>query len=132
MAELGIFSEEKQKWIQFDEDTEVLVRFINKELMVKLRKKAEKASRLSGSDLSDITNRNLGEQAVLGWRNITDHNDPGLRVNKQPLPFTPDNRDMLMKKSLEFSNFVNETAISSRVFLEDEENIGDGEAIKNG
>ncbi|MEM4368374.1 MAG: hypothetical protein QXO21_05145 [Candidatus Anstonellales archaeon] len=121
MGKLGIFDEEKTKWIQFDEDTEVLLKFVSKEELKKISIKAERASRLSGVDPSDVANIQLGRTAVLGWRKIDNHNHPGLIVKGQPFPYTKENVDLLMTKSLEFSKFVNENAINSRIFLEEEE-----------
>lgn len=119
MAKIGIFDEQKQQWVQIDEDTEVLVRFVDKEELNALNRKADKTARLTKGDVSVIGNRLLGEVAVFGWRKITDHSHPGLLdANGNPIPFTTQNRDMLMKRCREFSNFVNETAIDSSVYLE--------------
>lgn len=126
MAELGIFDEEQIRFIQFDEDTEVQIRFIGKEDLTAINRKAEKAARLSGSDDRAIFNQFLAEKCVLGWRNKFNHEHPGIIVNKQPLPFSPENRAMLMKRSIEFSSFVNSTCTNSRLFLEDQ-----GEDQKN-
>lgn len=121
MAELGIFDEEKIRWMQFDEDTEIQIRCIGKESLTAISRKSEKAARLSGSDSGDIFNQILGEKAVLGWRNIFNHEHPGLVLQKQPLPFSEQNRNMLMKKSIEFSSFVNSNCTNSRLFLEEVE-----------
>lgn len=121
MGKVGIFDEERTKWIQFDEDTEVHIRFIGKEELRKIFKKAEKTAKLTGADSTEISNRELGRTCVLGWRKIDDYNHPGLIVNNKPLSFTPDNIDMLMKRSLDFSRFINENAIDSKLFLEEEQ-----------
>ncbi len=121
MGKLGIFDEERSKWIQFDEDAEVLVGFISKEELDKLSTKASKAARLSGQNEKEVFNRMLGRSAVQGWRKVDDYNHPGLIVKGQPLSFTPENVDMLMKRSLEFSAFINENAINSKLFLDEEE-----------
>lgn len=119
MAKIGIFDEQKQQWVQIDEDTEVLVRFVDKEELNALNRKADKIARLTKGDISVIGNRLLGEVAVFGWRKITDHTHPGLMdANGHPIPFTNLNRDMLMKRCREFSNFINETAIDASVYLE--------------
>lgn len=119
MAKIGIFDKQKQQWVQIDEDTEVLIRFVDKEELNALNRKADKTARLAKGDVSVIGNRLLGEVAVFGWRKMSDHNHPGLLDAKgNPIPFTDENRNMLMKRCREFSNFVNETAIDSAVFLE--------------
>ena len=126
MADLGIFDDVQEKWVQFDEDTEVLIRFVDRETLDRITRKSDKAARMSGSDDRKIFNKLLAEAAVHGWRNIDNHDHPGLRVNRQPLLFTPENRDMLMKRSNEFAGFVNTTCINSRLYLEEDE------ARKNG
>lgn len=137
MAKIGIFAEQKQQWVQIDEDTEVLIRFVDKEELHALNRKADKTARLTKGDVSVIGTRLLGEVAVFGWRKINDHNHPGLLDAKgNPIPFTAENRNMLMKRCREFSNFVNETAIDSSVFLEMQSEAQthreDLEEIKNG
>lgn len=129
MAKIGIFDEQKQQWVQIDEDTEVLIRFVDKEELNALNRKADKTARLTKGDVSVIGNRLLGEVAVFGWRKLSDHNHPGLLDAKgNPIPFTAENRNMLMKRCREFSNFVNETAIDSSVFLEMETEKKDQQA----
>jgi hypothetical protein len=120
MGKLGIFDEEQTKWIQFDEDTEIKVRFMGREDLSALYNKSEKAARLSGGDSTNIFNLNLAEKCVLGWRNVYDHNHPGIIVNNSPVAFNPQNRSMLMKRSTEFATFINTTCKDSRLFLEDE------------
>jgi len=121
MGEIGIFDEERKRWIQFDEDTEVLIRFVDRRELRKIQNKAEKTARLTGVDADEIANKYLGRAAVLGWRKIDDHSHPGLTLKGQPLPYTPENVDMLMTRSLEFSRFVNENCINSKLFLQEEE-----------
>lgn len=121
MGRLGIFDEEMTRWIQFDEDTEVFIRFVGKEDLRKIFKKAERTAKLTGADSTELSNRELGRLCVMGWRKIDEHDHPGLIIKGKPLQFSPDNIDMLMKRSLDFSRFVNENAIDSRLFLEEEE-----------
>lgn len=119
MARLGLFDGEQKQWIQFDEDTEVLLGFVDKEELNKLNRLADKQARLTKGDVTVIGNRLLGERAVFGWRKCSDHTHPGLMTaNGTPIQFSATNRDMLMKSCREFSNFVNENAIDSAVFLE--------------
>jgi hypothetical protein len=96
-----------------------MIRFVDKEELNALNRKADKTARLTKGDVSVIGNRLLGEIAVFGWRKINDHNHPGLLDAKgTPIPFNAENRNMLMKRCREFSNFVNETSIDASVFLE--------------
>jgi len=120
MGTIAIFDDERTKWIQYDEDAEVLIRFVGREELRKIQRKAEKTANLTGADANDIANQKLGRAAVLGWRKIGDNNHPGLIVKGEPLPFTPENIDMLMRRSLEFSRFVNDNSIDSKQFLEEE------------
>jgi len=128
MSELAIFDDERKKWIQYDEDSEVLIKHINKEELQKISQKADKAAKLTGSDRANIFSRLLGRASILGWRKIDNHAHPGLMLKGQPLQFTPENIDMLMQKSLEYSIFVNENAIDSKLFLEEEK---EKEELKN-
>jgi len=128
MAELGVFDEPKDKWIQYDEDTEVQIRHIGKEELRKINLKAAKTAKLTGVDSVAINNKMVGRAAVLGWRKIDDHSHPGLKMKGQPLPFTQENIDMLMRRSLEFSNFVNENCLDSKLFLDE---IEEKEETKN-
>ncbi len=121
MGEIGIFNEDKSNWIQFDSDTEVQIKLVGKEELRKIQRKAEKTAQLAGIDVSDIADQKLGRAAVLGWRKIKDHNHPGLIVSGEAFPYTPENIDLLMKKSLAFSGFVNDHSINERDFLDKEE-----------
>ena len=118
MGQLGVFENDRIKWFPFDEDTEVCIKHVGKEELNKIRGKAVKAAKLAGADIAAVMNQRLGKAAVLGWRKVEEPEHPGLIINGQPFPFNDQNRDFLMAKSLEFSNFVNETAINSREYLE--------------
>lgn len=128
MARIGIFQGEKKRWVQYDQDTEILIKHIGKPALSEINQKAQKTARLSGADAKDLFNQRLGRAAVLGWRNIDDHQHPGFIVDEQPLPFSEQNLDMLMRESLEFSAFVNAEAIDSQQFLDD---AGADAAVKN-
>lgn len=122
MAKIGVFSGKQRKWYPFDEDTEILIEFLTKDRIVELQKKGAKQAKLSSGDVDVITNRMIGEAAVHGWRHTKNHSHPGLLdADGNAIAFTAENRDMLMKCCREFSNFVNEIAIDSRGFLEDDE-----------
>lgn len=129
MARIGIFSGEKKRWVQFDTDTEVLIRHVGKKELSEITHKTQKTARLSGADSRDVFNLRFGRAAVHGWRKIGQPDHPGLMLGDQPLPFNEQNLNMLMEHSLEFSAFVNETAVDSHQFLEEEEAKGE---VKNG
>jgi hypothetical protein len=124
MGKIGIFDDEQSKWIQFDNDTEVLMQLATKSDLRRINQKAARRAKLTGENAGDVSDCLLGRAVVKNWRKIADHDHPGLIVNKQPLPFTPENIDMLMRKSIKFSRFVNETCI-------DEDEFIDGEETKN-
>lgn len=121
MGKLGIFDEDQFRWVQFDEDTEIRLKYINKEELTKINSKAEKAARLTGTDEREVFNRLLAERAVHGWRHVDNHDHSGLIVRGEQLPFNDTNRNMLMKKSIEFSSFVNGNCTNSRLFLDDDQ-----------
>jgi len=118
MSELDIFTKERKKWIQFDKDTEVLIKHIGKEELNAILKKARKEASMSGMDAGIVSNRRFGAAAVHGWRKIGEPEQPGIIVGGNPLPFTPENLAMLMAKSTKFSNFVNLSAVDAEEFLE--------------
>ena len=121
MANLAIFEGDREVWTQFDKDAEVLIRYINKEELRKITTKASKQARLISGDMSAIADRDLGRAAVKGWRKIEDHKHPGLMLKGKPLEFSQSNLDMLMQKSIEFSNFVNTNCVDAQQFVEAEE-----------
>jgi len=129
MGNLGIFDDERKRWIQFDEDTEVHIKFVGREELKKLQRGAEKTAALANVDARDILATKLGRACVLGWRNMDDHNHPGLMVNGQPLEFNQENVDMLMSRSTEFARFVDLNSVNSSLFLEEEQEEA---ASKNG
>jgi hypothetical protein len=135
MAKALIYDSERKRWIQFDEDTEVLLRFADKAKVGEIMKKAAKRAKLSGGDVDAIANQMVGEYIVLGWRHIDQekHPDhPGFTdMAGNPLPFTAETRDRFMKKWREFSNFVNENGIDSAAFADDAEDAEVREAVKN-
>lgn len=129
MARVAIFQGDKKRWAQYDQDTEVLMRYIGKKELSEISQKAQKAARLSDADVKELFNLRLGRAAVLGWRKIEDHDHPGLVLGDAPLPFTPQNLDLLMEHSLEFSGFVNVAAIDAKSFLDETD---EAQEVKNG
>ena len=109
---------EKRKWIQFDSDSEVEIKLITKQELREIVKTAAKRAKLTGEDQADIADRLLGRAAVKWWRKVGQPDHPGLLANGEPLPFTLENIDRLMTKSLKFSRFINETCIDEDEFAE--------------
>jgi hypothetical protein len=132
MAKVAIFEDAQQRWIDFDEDTEVLIEYLDKPAALELSKEVDKLVARTGSDRMPIWNQKLGERVVKSWRKRTDHNHPGLiRPSGEPIPFTAENRDMMMKHCREFSSFVGENSIDAKVFLEIQRQPEEQEKIKN-
>lgn len=119
MGEIGTFNEDKSRWIQFDNDTEVQIRHIGRQELKALQRKADKVARMSDVDATDYFNGRLGRAAVLGWRKIKDHNHPGFVRTGEPMVFNEDNLDKFMNEWLDFSNFVNTHAIDTKMFLDE-------------
>lgn len=125
MGNLGIFDDERKKWIQFDSDAEVELVFLDREGLVRIGEKGEKVAKRTGAIPTNIVNIFLGRRCVQGWRKIDDHSHPGLTVGGKPLEFSQKNLDMLMLKCLEFSKFVNDAVTDSKLFIDEEADIVD-------
>lgn len=121
MADIDVFGEEKEKFVQFDDDTEVLLVYLDKSAVGEIRKRAKKLDSKSNMEYDAAFNYLLGKAAVKGWRKIKDHKHPGLIFNKKPFPFNEDNRDFLMRKSIDFASFVNGNTVDPEPFREEEE-----------
>lgn len=133
MAKIAMFDDEQRRWLRFDEDTELLIRYLDKAAGLELSKKADKISARTGMPHIECWNRLLAETCLLGWRKTDDHDHPGLTTpNGVPIPFTPENRDRLMKGCREISLFVSENAINAGVFLERDQEMEAREDGKNG
>jgi len=123
MAEAGFFEEEVTRWVKYQEDTEVLLCFVDREALVAINEKAEAISRKvkDPTAISHITKRELGRTIVKGWRKINDHSHPGFTIAGKPLPFTPENLDRMVKKSVEFFSFISREGSNPATFLQEEE-----------
>ena len=125
MAKLAIFDDARERWVQFDEDTEVLIAYLDMKALAKAEEKADKKARLSKQNPKLVFNQKLGEVAVKGWRKIGEPGHPGIIVKGRPLEFSAENRDMLMMRSVEFARFVNTSCVDSELF-DVEEDTADG------
>ena len=121
MAEIDVFGDEQENYVQFDKDTEVLLAYLDKADVGVIRKKAKALAKKSAMEYDDAFNLLLGRKAVKDWRNIKKNSHPGLIFNKKPFPFTEENRDFLMRKSIDFSSFVNASVVDPDSFREEEE-----------
>ncbi|MDO8282700.1 MAG: hypothetical protein Q7U10_08810 [Thermodesulfovibrionia bacterium] len=119
MAKINLTDGDKNKWFQYDIDTEVCLRLMSKAELRAINKQAKKNSGLTSADQDEIADKKLGREAVIGWRKMADHNHPGFILNGEPLSFTPINIDLLMTKSFKFSKFVNEMCVSEDEFIEE-------------
>jgi len=120
MAKVGIFETPPKKWFDFDPDTEVLIQHVDKEAMARLLKQAGEAAQKVKAKAGVVSDMFLGKAAVHGWRNKKDHDHPGLLLpGGDPLHFSPENRNTLMTRCREFSEFVFTTSTNAAGFLDD-------------
>ena len=119
MAKVGIFSTPPEKHFLYGGDTEILIRYINKEELSKIIQKSDSVAKKLGANNSSLYDIFLGRAAVLGWRKQDDHEHPGLEMpDGSAIPFTDENRDKMMKRCREFAAFVLRYATDSQGFLE--------------
>ncbi len=116
--ELGRLTDEDiTRWVPFGEDGEVLMRYVSKEELIKLRKKATELDWAKNRPVETLDeleqNRLLGRAAVRDWRNLT--------VGGQPFDYSPEHCDLLMRRSFDFSDFVNLACTQMRFFIEQKE-----------
>lgn len=121
MGKVGIFETPPQKWFKYDNDTEVLIQYIDKgKVNTILMNGAEAAKKMKAKPgiLQDIF---LGKAAVFGWRKIDDEAHPGfLMPDGTPIPFTDENRNRLITKNQRFSEWVYRICTDDMQFLDDE------------
>ena len=121
MGELIFFDKGKkpQKWIQFDEDTEILLEYTEKDDLDELKEKAiEMATVNQREDGDKIFNMLLGKEKVKGWRKIDDHNHPGFIMEGKPFEFNEKNVKFMMNRHLRFSQFVSKNILKLKNFVE--------------
>jgi len=132
MAKVAIFDDTLQKWIEYDEDTEVLIQYLPKEAAKELSAKVDKIVNRTGSPWAQVWEQKIAEAAVKGWRQMGNHSHPGFVLpDGSPIPFTPENRDMMMKRCREFSTFVTDNAIDAKIFMEISTKPAEAAEIKN-
>ena len=116
MAELDIFEHAPKRWFDYGGDSEVLLLYAGKEVLTRIRHKAAEIAAKTGGDFNAISIRLVGRYAVKGWRKKSDHNHPGLTVSGQPIPYSGESLDILMRRSNEFSDFVNRKCADADFF----------------
>lgn len=132
MAKVAIFDDEQLKDFEYDEDTNVVLAYLTKEEAVKLNKEVEKIVQRTGADWSLVWNQKLGERVIKKWYNRLTEGHPGFVMpNNDPIPFTPENRDMMMKRNREFSLFVGQNSVDAQLFLDLKEEAQDKQETKN-
>ena len=121
MAKIGVFETSPRKWFPFDSDTEVNIEYIDKARVNTILMNGAEAAKKMKAKSGAIQDVYLGKAAVHGWRKVGGENHPGfLLPNGDPIPFSPENRNMLMTKSQQFSEFVYRTCTDENKFLEDD------------
>jgi hypothetical protein len=118
--EIGRVGQDIEAWVPFGEDGEVLLAYIPATKLNALVKETTKREIFKGKIVETENpikaNRKLGELAVRGWKNLTS--------GGEPFEFTPENVQLLMDESYEFSEFVNENCIKIQEFVEAENEEG--------
>lgn len=129
MAKIGVFNIAPRKKFLFDSDSEVELEFISKDRMTTIIAKAESAAKKVGGNKSTLYDMFLGKAAVHGWNHVDQEKNPGhpglLLPDGRPIPFSEENRNMLMKKSSDFSSFVFRYCTEGSNFLDESEAIDD-------
>jgi len=118
----GLKSEELSAWIQFDDDTEVLISYVSRQDLRALNKKATVTAYARHQKTKEYDPKTadmlLGRSAVKDWRALPGR--PGFTMKGEPYPYSQENCDFLMENYNEFANFVNEQAIEFSNFVEEE------------
>jgi len=99
-------------WLPFGADGRVLIRYVIKKELMAIEEEANRPSMSQGplpvSQKKAEENRLLGRAAVRGWENLT--------VGGKAFEYTPENCDLLMEKSYDFSDFVNLACVQIGLF----------------
>lgn len=118
---IGIFETPPQKWFAFDKDTEVLIQYIEKSALNDILMNGADAAKKMKAKVGAVQDIFLGKAAVSGWHKIENHDEPGMLLpNGDPLPFSPENRNLAITKSQRFSEFVYRTATDETNFLDND------------
>jgi hypothetical protein len=120
----AISEEDFNVWVDFQEDAQVLLRYVSLEELLAINAKASTHSlkpavasaagtdrgegirEISAEVAPEDANRLLGRAAVRGWR--------GLKKDGKEFPYSADNCDLLMRRWTEFAVFVGEVCLELR------------------
>lgn len=114
--ELGnLVAEEITGWVSYGADAKVLLRYIPRDELIAISKKATKKGFGSQPDQFDAleSNKLTGRAAVRDWEGFT--------VGGNPFPYNAANCDLLMTKSYDFSAFVNDRCVEISNFMHEVE-----------
>ncbi len=134
MAKVGIFKQTPEKYFDYEDDTEVLLRYVSKDAMSEVIKKADSAAKKLGTSSSKLYDIFLARAAVIGWRKKGPVPDeafvsgfhPGLVMpDGAPFPYTPENRDAVSAQDRAFSAFVLHKSTDAVGFMDDGHIISD-------
>lgn len=111
--EIGNLNEPMIAWFDFGSDARVQLLFLPKDELTRIVKRHTRNEFKRGVPREvtddDKSNIELGRTVVKGWE--------GLTMAGKAFPFTPENCDLLMRKSYAFNNFVNERCVEVDEFL---------------
>ena len=106
-------SEPLQAWLPYDEDTEILIQYVPRDVLQGIYKKA-----MQNVYKPELADRLLSERAVKDWRKS--ENGKGFTLDGQPYPFSAENAAFLMTRWNEFSRFVNDACINLDLLVRQE------------
>lgn len=106
-------------WVPYDKDASVLVEYIGREDIIAIGKQATMTTVRNGQKSEEydpvLASVMLGRRVIKDWKGFTE--------NGQPFLCTPENIELLMRKSGQFARFVDEacTNLQKITDLEKEE-----------
>ena len=100
----GLTKDSFEAWVPFGEDGKVLSRYISREDLKQIGKKAKTVSYKNHQKVEELDDVKadilLGRACVRDWEGFT--------MSGQPFPCTPENIDFVMTKWSAFGRFINE------------------------
>lgn len=104
-------------WVPFGDDAEVLVRYVCREELQKISKKARKTTYQNHQKVEEFdpleADKLLGRAAIKDWKGFTQ--------DGEPFPCTPDNIDLMMTKWNAFAKFVNDVCVDIEALVKQEQ-----------
>jgi hypothetical protein len=114
--------EEVSAWIQFDEDTEVLIAYVSREDLRKLRRQATVTRYKHHQKVEEVDEKELerllGRAAVKDWRALPGR--PGFTMGDEPYLYSEEHCDFLMERLNEFATFVDMVVVDFSSFVREE------------